>query len=146
MLLVRVTDRLCALPIAQVCEVMRPLPIHRFVHAPDGVAGLAVVRGMSIPVVDLSLLTSSAASSAGSARFVTIRVDQRLIALAVSEVVGVRAIDRATLSSLPPLLDGGKDEAITALGVRDKQLLLVLDAARLLPEGEFIGTAAESPP
>jgi purine-binding chemotaxis protein CheW len=104
------------------------------------------VRGTSVPVVELGRLMSSAESAAEITRFVTIRADQRLIALAVSEVVGVRAIDHATLSALPPLLDGGQAEAISTLGVRDRQLLLVLNAARLLPEGVATGTAAESPP
>jgi purine-binding chemotaxis protein CheW len=146
MLLVRVADRLCAIPIHQVREVMRPLPIHRIDQAPAFVAGITVVRGTSVPVVELGRLMSSAESAAEITRFVTIRADQRLIALAVSEVVGVRAIDHATLSALPPLLDGGQAEAISTLGVRDRQLLLVLNAARLLPEGVATGTAAESPP
>ncbi len=147
MLLVRVADRLCALPIRQVREVMRPLPVHRLDQAPACVAGLAVVRGMSVPVVDLSRLIAVGGSAADITRFVTIHADQRLVAVAVSEVVGVRTIDHATLSALPPLLDGGQDEAIAALGVRDRQvLLLVLNAARLLPEGVATGRAAESPP
>jgi purine-binding chemotaxis protein CheW len=146
MLLVRVADRLCALPIHQVREVMRPLPIHRIDQAPAFVAGITVVRGTSVPVVELFLLLSSAASAADITRFVLIHADRRLIALAVSEVVGVRAIDHATLSALPPLLDGGQTEAISALGVRDRQLLLVLNAARLLPVGVDNVTTAGSPP
>jgi purine-binding chemotaxis protein CheW len=146
MLLVRVADRFCALPIHQVCEVMRPLPIHHLDQAPACVAGLAVVRGRSVPVIELFRLLSSSASAAEIRRFVTILVDQRQVALAVSAVEGVRDIDHATLSALPPLLDSGQEEVISALGVRDRQLLLVLNAARLLPEGVVTGTVAGTPP
>lgn len=146
MLLMRVADRLCAIPLNHVREVMRPLPILPLDQAPAGVAGLSVVRGASVPVVELSRLMSSPAAQAGITRFVTIHAEQRPVVLAVSAVVGVLAIDRATLSALPPLLAGGPAETITALGVRDRQLLLVLDAARLVPDGIATGTPAGDRP
>ena len=145
MLLVRVADLLCALPIRQVREVMRPLPIHQLDQAPAGVAGwpwcvASRCRWWSCPG-----WSASPGSAADIARYVIIHAGQHPAALAVSEVVGMRAIDRATLSALPALLDGGQQEAIDALGVRDRQLLLVLNAARLLPAGMVTGPAAGTP-
>lgn len=52
-LLVRFAAHTCALDLAQVVEIMRPLPIERVAGAPDLVRGLAVIRGVPVPVVGL---------------------------------------------------------------------------------------------
>lgn len=67
-------------------------------------------------------------------RFVSLRLGERMAALAVDEVLGVRALPAALLDETPPLLDGGDDAQLAAIGARDAALLLVLRAARAVPE------------
>src|SRR5215468_8425951 len=97
-LAVRAGARMLALPIESVVETMRPLPVEPLAGAPSFVLGLAVIRGAAIPVVDVAGETPG--------RFVTLRLGARRIALAVEAVLGLAALEPATLSGLPPLLDG----------------------------------------
>lgn len=131
-LIVTVGARAYAIPIRHVSETMRPLPIEPVPGAPAFVRGLSVIRGAPLPVVDLRRLLEGE-SPVLFGRFVTVQVDERRFVLAVDRVVGVR--DLALLQTLPPLLraDGGTD-LVQAIGISDAQLLVVLRAARLVPE------------
>ena len=124
--------RWCALPLEHVVETMRPLPIEPLAGMPPAVLGLAVIRGVPTPVVDLGALLG-AASGSPTGRFVTLSLSDRRVALGVGSVEGLTVLDAARLSALPPLLNGGS-EAAFALGLRDEQLLFVLQTVRLLPE------------
>jgi len=130
-LLVRAGDRLCAVPVAHVVEVMRPLPIAPMTGAPSFVPGLAVVRGAVVPVVDLGRLLGGRAARG---RFVSLRLGGRHAVLAVDAVVGVRALDGWLLDELPPLLRHADGDLAAAVGVLDSELLVVLRAGRLVPE------------
>jgi purine-binding chemotaxis protein CheW len=133
LLLCRVGDLLCALPLEHVEEAMRPLPVEAIAGVPDFVRGLAVVRGVPIPVVDAATLLSGDASH--PTRFVTVKSGSRRIALAVDAVVGVREIPRGSLDALPLLFQNAAAlDAISAVGTLDADLLLVLRSTRLIPE------------
>ena len=131
-LAVRAGARMLALPIESVVETMRPLPVEPLAGAPSFVLGLAVIRGAAIPVVDVAELLGGAGETPG--RFVTLRLGARRIALAVEAVLGLAALEPATLSRLPPLLDGAARGAVDSIGLLDAQLVLVLRAARVLPD------------
>lgn len=141
-LICRVHERLCALPVMYVAETMRPLPIEALAGAPHFVLGLALIRGAPIPVVDLALLLG--AKTAVAYRFVVIIVGSRRIALAVDNVLGVRKVLVSSLHQLPPLLKDTGADIVAAMGMLDAELLLVLNAARLLPEDSWTAGAAES--
>ena len=55
-LLCRAGARLCALPLQNVMETMRLLPIEPVAGAPRSVLGLCPIRGAPVPVVDLQSL------------------------------------------------------------------------------------------
>lgn len=146
-LLCRAGARLCALPIEQVLETMRPLTIEPLAASDAAAAGLpllglARVRGQSVPVVDLAALLEQVPRPAE--RFVLLRVDGRCVALAVGAVLGVRALTLA--ETLPPLLGTVARRSVEALAWLDDQLLLTLDAARLLPPDDFgaVGEVGET--
>lgn len=135
-LLFRVGSRLCALPLTHVVETMRPLPIEPFASASVAVRGLALIRGSPIPVVALSaLLKGNDESDENSPRFVTVRTGATHVALAVSNVLGVHRIAAASLRDIPSLLKDADNDAVSAIGMADAELLLVLNAARLMPDG-----------
>lgn len=142
-LVVAVGRRACALALTDVSEVMRPLPIERVDGAPFFVAGLAVVRGAAVPVVDLGAVLEGGAPSHLWGRFVSVKVGARHVALAVGGVLGVRTLERAQLTALPPLLRDAAGEAIEAIAAADAQLLVVLRAARLVPEELWSTLAAD---
>ena len=137
-LICRVEARLCALRADHVVEIMRPLPIEPIAAMPPFVRGLAVVRGVPIPVVDAAMLLGAAAW-ADPGRFVTVRAGDRWIALAVDEVLGVRDLSAASTQRLPPLLREGNAEMVAAIGALDAAFLVVLHAAHILPRGSRPG-------
>ena len=154
-LLARAGAHLCAIPLGAVAEVMRALPIHHLAGAPPFIAGLAVVRGAPVPVVDLAALlegdraraaaaVTAGAPPAGTAgdagrMFVTVRVArpgarEQVVALLVAAVSGMRALDPAQRAASPPLVERLDGELIAAVSRLDSSLVLVLRAARLVPE------------
>lgn len=131
-LVCRVHTRLCALPLINVLETLRPLPIEPLVDAPPHVLGLARIRGQSLPVLDLAALLGM--DGVRPARFVTIVVGRRRAALAVGEVLGLRELPPEQAEALPQLLKEGRNEPIQAIARLDAELLMVLNGARLLPD------------
>ncbi|MBI5684194.1 MAG: purine-binding chemotaxis protein CheW [Verrucomicrobia bacterium] len=122
----------CALPLCHVVETMRPLPAQPVANAPAFVSGAAVVRGEALPVVDLGSLLG--ASAGKPARFVVVRAGERKVVLAVEAVVGIHELPGGTLAGVPPLLSQAEAGIITAIGSLDQELLLVLQAARIVPD------------
>jgi purine-binding chemotaxis protein CheW len=129
-LLCRAGSSFYALPLGQVVEVMRILPIDALAGAPLYVLGLSIIRGTPTPVVDTALLCSGC--TAPSHRLVTVRAGTRMIALAVDRVLGVQSIK--TGEPLPPLLREAASDMVSAIGRVDAELLLFLSTARIVPE------------
>jgi purine-binding chemotaxis protein CheW len=131
-LVFRVLTFNCALPLQHVSETMRPLPVEPIAGAISPVAGIAIIRGCPVPVVDVAWLIAGQRSQ--PSRFVTIDIAARRVALAVDTVVGVRTIHTEALNELPPLLQNAPADVIAGMGTLDAELLVVLRAARLVPE------------
>src|SRR6266851_8140378 len=127
-LLCRVGVHLCALPLEHVVETMRHLPVEFVGGAPEFVSGLSIIRGVPLPVVDTGSLLGEKGSP--HTRFVIVKAGSHLVALAVDEVLGLRAIPADSLQELPPLLGNARAELIVSIGAIDSQLLLVLRTAR----------------
>ena len=134
MLVVRAGALACGIPLLHVAETMRPLPIEPVAGAPGFLRGLALIRGAPTPVVDLGALLSRGEVSATYGRFVTVKVGERRVALGVDEVIGSRSLDASALGDLPPILRDIAGDLIEWIGSRDTQLLVVLRAARILPD------------
>ncbi len=135
--------RICALPLENVDEVMRPLPTEPVPGTPSFLRGLALIRGVPTPVVDLaSLIDSSVSAPIG--RYVTFRFDERRLALAVDGVFGLRRLRTCRLHALSPLFDAGGRACVASVAVCDRQLLFVLQAARIIPDELWneLGSAA----
>jgi len=131
---VRVGARVCALPLHHVVETMRPLPIDPVVGTPGFISGVSVIRGIATPVVDLKALLDNSENSPSFGRFVVLKLDNRQIAIGVDSVVGLGNLDAAQLGKLPPLLRDVCADLFDSFGSRDAQLLLVLRAARIVPD------------
>lgn len=134
-LVCRVHTRLCALPLAQMLEVLRPLPLETLPQAPPHVLGLARLRGQAVPVLDLAgLLGLERPTGERARRLVHLAVGRRRAALLVDEVLGLQTLEAAQQQALPPLLsESAAQLAVQTLARLDGELLLVLNAARLLP-------------
>jgi purine-binding chemotaxis protein CheW len=121
---------------------MRPLPIESVAGTPSFVRGVSVIRGVPTPVVDLKALLESCENSPSYGRFVALKCDARRVVIGVDSVVGLRNLDSAQLGELPPLLRDVAIDLIESFGTLDAQLLLVLRAARIVPDEVWATLAA----
>jgi len=100
---------------------------------PPFLRGIAVIRGEPVPVVDLGAVFDGPNTSSPG-RFVLLRTGRRLVTLAVEAVLGVFRLESSLSQGLPPLLQDTNADLVAAVGVRDQQLLLVLQATHLVPD------------
>lgn len=141
-LLCRVDTRFCALPLENVIETTRPLPIESVSGAPDFVLGLSIVRGSAVPIVDAGRLLSGRPST--PTRVVMLKVGERRIGLAVEAVLGVRSLSSVSVEELPPLIRTADSDVLTAIGALDAEFLVVLSAVRIVPDELFESMEAEA--
>ncbi len=128
-----------ALPMADVIETMRVLPIETVAGAPRLVIGLSVIRGAAVPVLDTVRLFE--AETTRYERLVTVRTGGRTVAFAASAVLAVQSIEDSRREELPPLLRDA--EAIASLARLDEELVFVLRAARTIPDDFHLDSGAE---
>lgn len=140
-LLCRAGAVLCALPIAHVTETMRLPPLEVLPGTPHFVAGMAIVRGTPLPVIDVRRLFGK--QDKRPERLVVARVGQRRVGLAVDAVVGVRTLAGDMLQQLPPLFRNASQDAIANIGTLDGELMVALQAARIVPAEVFAVLEAE---
>ncbi len=132
-LLFKVRDRLCALPIDHVGETMRPLAVESIPAAPAFVLGTSMIRGTPTPVIDAGALMGQDGQPAFT-RYITLRTSQAPVALAVEAVLGSRALSPASFRRLPPLLGEAGGGIVDMLASLDSELLSVLRLARSVTE------------
>ncbi len=138
-LLCRAGAILCALRLPHVIETLRPLPIRPLGGMPPFVRGLAVIRGIPVPVVDAATLLGTGPSE--PRRFITVRTGERVVALAVEEIVGIRELGSLSVQDLPPLLHRIRPRVVTLVGMLDANLVVVLRDARIVPDRAWTSRA-----
>ena len=129
-LIVSVSDINCALPAEHVVETMRMLPIVPVDSMPPFTRGVALIRGASVPVIDLALLLGRPAGT--PTRLVTLQAGGRTTALAVDEVRGLARLDRDRFEERASVMSEASAPFVRALAATDQALHVVLDAARLV--------------
>ena len=132
--LCRIGAQLCAVPIEHVAETMRPLPVEPLEGMPPFVLGMAVIRNAATPVIHAGTLLGAAPTGQEPTRFLTLKVGARRVALAVDAIVDVLDVSALSLAGLPPLLRDASADVVSAIGVLDAHLLLLLRSTRMLPE------------
>ena len=124
-----------ALPIANVREIAKPLPMVELPHAPEAVVGVAEYRGEVIPVVDLRVrFGHPVAPATRRTKWIVALVSVRTVALVVDAVTEVFGTGGGDLRPAPILGAGDGDRGIAGVAQRDG-LVFVLDASRL---GELV--------
>lgn len=135
--------RMCAVPLRHVIETMRPLPTEAISGMPSFVLGVAIIRGIPTPVVDLNTVLGVSSERRGD-RFVTVRVGNRQVALLVSSVLGIRDLDSlAAAQEMPPLLQGASQDVIERIGTLDERFLIVLQDGWKFPEEVWHAVTAQ---
>lgn len=135
---------LCALPIEQVLETMRPLPTSALSAMPPFMMGATIVRGAVVPVLNLAQLVGGT-EKGGPTRFVTLSLGARTVALAVEHVLGVRTLNAQAVDDIPLLLQAVDTGSIAAITILDAELLLFLRSARLVPDSLWAALDNQEP-
>jgi purine-binding chemotaxis protein CheW len=143
-LLCRIGSCIGGLAVKDVRETMRPLPIEPLSGAPPFVLGLAIVRGSPTPVIDAGRLLGSSASS--PTRFISLKLEERAAVLAVDAVLDIRVLPKGILREIPPLLRDADQRLVSVIGALDAELLVVLEAARLVPDSLWSSIKLEKAP
>lgn len=131
-LLFNVGAHTCALPLSYVVETMRPLPVVPMPGTAAPVAGVSIIRGAPMLVLDVSCLLGG--TPARPTRFITLRIAERHVALRVDGIQGVCMVDAASLQECPALLRDAGQNLVESIAALDAQLLFVLNAARIVPD------------
>jgi purine-binding chemotaxis protein CheW len=135
----RVGERVFALDIMGIREILRSHTVTPVPSAPDGVAGVLNLRGELLPVVDLhrALLRAPTDQRPEDAKLVVARAAGRVAGVQVDQVLEVVSVEAAELSPVPGS-DPGSGAVVAAFrreldGV-GMAVVLVLRLATLLDE------------
>jgi purine-binding chemotaxis protein CheW len=130
---------LCALPLDEVIETMRPLETRPLAGTPGYVHGISVLRGVPTPVIDVARLLTGVAGEIE--RYVAVRTERGPVALATGTVLGIRATDAGPAEAHPALL-GGSHRLVAGVGTLGSEPLLLLQNMRAVPDDVWEAAAA----
>ena len=121
-----------ALPLDHVEQALRMVAVTPVLEAPAWLAGVINLHGRVIPVADLRLrFGHPARTPALSDRLLIVQTPGRRVACIVDEVTAV--LEMPAHQVTPPPEPLSRSRPLAAVLRRDEELILVLDAARLLP-------------
>ena len=135
---------LCALPLDEVIETMRPLATRPLAGTPPYVRGISVMRGVPTPVIDVSRLLRG--DQGEPERYVAVRTERGPVALATGPILGIRDTTADIGRGHPALLGGGSKSFIAGVGTIDAEPLLLLQSMRAVPDEVWEAAAATSVP
>jgi purine-binding chemotaxis protein CheW len=126
-----------ALDAAGIQEVIRLGPLTRVRHAPAEVAGIMNLRGKIVTVVDLGLrLGLPKALYGNDSRILIVESRGEFIGLLVDQVDDVMEVEPGDWEPLPANLSSGQARFFQGV-CRDKgRVISILDADRILTQGE----------
>jgi purine-binding chemotaxis protein CheW len=130
---------LCALPLDEVIETMRPLATRPLAGTPAFVRGISVLRGVPTPVIDVARLLTGANGEVE--RYVAVGTERGPVALATGSVLGIRATEAGSAEPHPALL-GASHRLVAGVGTYRAEPLLLLQSMRAVPDEVWEAAAA----
>lgn len=133
----RLAGELFAAEIGTVERVLRYEPPRAIPGAPEWIPGVIEHQGKVVPVVDLRVRFGLPAERPGAqARLIVLTAAGEYVAAIVDAVLDVRRVEGDQLTAPPSLFRGLAGEFLRGLTQRDGELVVVLDAERLLTSQE----------
>ena len=136
----RVGDERYAVPISDVSEITVALGTTPVPRTAEFVVGIANIRGVIIPVVDLAmrLMLPLGQARAAGRRLLIVRRQDDLYGLVIDEVHAVVAVAPEALEEAPGALAGPRGDYIQALARYEGEILIVLDLSTVLDPRDFL--------
>jgi purine-binding chemotaxis protein CheW len=142
-----VGDIAYAVPIANVREIVNPVPLAELPHAPAAVAGVADHRGEIVPIIDLRVRFGLAPlNDRRRGKWILIDVEGRGVGLAVDQVTEVFGKGGVEIKPPPSLGAGDELSGIAGVTTHDGVLTFVLEVSqfdaltRHLPESSLLAS------
>lgn len=131
--LFHVGDTQYAVAAAHVEQLEMIEELTRVPGSPPFLEGMVYLRGRVVPVINLRVRFGLPAVAFDmSSRLIVVRLDKRLVALAVDNAREYRSFPDGALEPAPEALMGYEADYLTGVFHQDKRLILVLDVPRLL--------------
>ena len=142
--LFQVGDTNYAVAAAQVEQLEMVEELTRVPDSPPFLAGMVYLRGRVVPVVNLRIRFGLPAIAFDmSSRLIVVRLEQRLVALAVDSAREYRSFPDQALEPAPEALMGYEADYLSGVFHQEKRLILVVDVPRLL-ESTALPTTKEN--
>jgi purine-binding chemotaxis protein CheW len=121
-----------ALEIAQVREIVTPLPLTQLPHTPSGLAGVADHRSEVVPIIDLRAKFGVHVDPEPNkkSKWILVEIARRTVGLMVNEVIGVLRIPTGEFRPAPDLGGGEQARGISSVATHGGELVFVLDLTR----------------
>jgi len=125
-------------PISEVREIVRLIPITPVPRAPDFVEGVVNLRGQILAIIDLAKrlkLTPSPRSD--RSRIIVIEFEGNIIGMIVDEVMEVLRLASENIDKAPELITAEiHEEYLKGVGKLGDRLLILIDLARVFSPEE----------
>lgn len=133
----RIENQLLALPLDQVREVIRNIPVSSVASWTGLLHGIINVRGMVVPVLDLRiLLGQEKAQNTRRTRIVLVDMLGRITGLVVDQVDDIVPLSQEQIVPSSALAGEKKSAILVGVAKVDNRLYLMLDIKQLIHEEE----------
>ncbi len=127
-------DEECAVPITDVHQIIRDVPITRMPNVSNHVEGVLNLRGMVVPIIDLKHLLGLGTRLLGELhRLVIVEVMGRTVGFSVDSVGGVFQFDTAEIQAAPDVvLAKVAGRYVSGVVRRGEDIVILLDIQEVL--------------
>lgn len=129
-----IAGQMFGIPVLQIQDVLGPQKVTRIPLAPPEVAGSLNLRGRIVTAIDVRRRLGLEAAEAGKSRNMSVVVEHEgeLYSLVIDRVGDVLTLYEKDFESNPPTLDSIWRGVSLGVYRLEKELLVILDVARLL--------------
>jgi purine-binding chemotaxis protein CheW len=131
----RVADHEFSVDIMKVREIRGWSPATSLQHAPDYVCGVINLRGVVLPVIDLSSrLGMSSTQPTARNVIIVMQVQNRTLGILVDAVSDILTLNRADIIPPPDLADYKGPSFIIGLTIVGDRIVQIVDLSEILPD------------
>ncbi|HKJ05081.1 MAG TPA: chemotaxis protein CheW [Geopsychrobacteraceae bacterium] len=126
-------DEEYALGLSDVVELVRPRHLTELPQVPDYLLGIVSLRGVIVPVIDLSLrLKLPCSDDVSQQRIIVCAMGDQQIGLQVDRVAQVVKVRRDQVEPPPMVLDANAGDFVAGVGRINGRMLVLLDPEKVM--------------
>lgn len=138
-----IADRCLAIDIMAIREIRAWSPTSPLPNVPPHVMGLVNLRGVVLPVIDLSQrLGWGTTEPSGRHVIIVVRIGEQLQGIVVDAVSDIVTLDQAVIQPVPDVGEAAAASYLDGIATTDDRLIMVLGLDRLVESGAPLAEAA----